>query len=325
MNVSRSALQNDGFVKKISDYITKKVADKLSGMCKTDRENYEKYWDDISPFIKYGCLKDQKFREKMTDYLIFKDLDGKYITLPDYIEEAKKNEPAKEETESTEAKSDETADAENGADADNADKEEEPTTVYYATDLQQQSQYVKMFREQDMNAVVLLHNIDQPFVSALEAGDDDVKFQRIDADLTDAFKEEGDEEKLKEDTETLKELFRKATGKDQLEVKVEKLKNDKVSSMITLSEEARRMQDMMKMYSANGMGGMELPDVGQTLVLNANNDLVQYLLANKDGEHSDMFCKQLYDLAMISHQPLQADKMTEFINRSNEIMMLLTK
>ncbi len=171
----------------------------------------------------------------------------------------------------------------------------------------------------------LLHNIDQPFVSALEAGDDDVKFQRIDADLTDAFKEEGDEEKLKEDTETLKELFRKATGKDQLEVKVEKLKNDKVSSMITLSEEARRMQDMMKMYSANGMGGMELPDVGQTLVLNANNDLVQYLLANKDGEHSDMFCKQLYDLAMISHQPLQADKMTEFINRSNEIMMLLTK
>ena len=314
LNVSRSALQNDGFVKKISDYITKKVADKLSGMCKTDRENYEKYWDDISPFIKFGCLKDEKFKEKIKDYVLFKDLDDKYSTLKEYLETIPEPEVEAEVVE--EGKEDEKSSEETEA---------PKKTVYYVTDLQQQSQYVKMFREQDMNAVVLLHNIDQPFVSALEAGDDDVKFQRIDADLTDAFKEEGDEEKLKEDTETLKELFRKATGKDQLEVKVEKLKNDKVSSMITLSEETRRMQDMMKMYSANGMGGMELPDVGQTLVLNANNDLVQYLLANKDGEHSDMFCKQLYDLAMISHQPLQADKMTEFINRSNEIMMLLTK
>lgn len=314
LNVSRSALQNDGFVKKISDYITKKVADKLSGMCKTDRENYEKYWDDISPFIKFGCLKDEKFKEKIKDYVLFKDLDDKYSTLKEYLETIPEPEVEAEVVE-------EGKEEENSSEETEAPKK----TVYYVTDLQQQSQYVKMFREQDMNAVVLLHNIDQPFVSALEAGDDDVKFQRIDADLTDAFKEEGDEEKLKEDTETLKELFRKATGKDQLEVKVEKLKNDKVSSMITLSEEVRRMQDMMKMYSANGMGGMELPDVGQTLVLNANNDLVQYLLANKDGEHSDMFCKQLYDLAMISHQPLQADKMTEFINRSNEIMMLLTK
>ena len=314
LNVSRSALQNDGFVKKISDYITKKVADKLSGMCKTDRENYEKYWDDISPFIKFGCLKDEKFKEKIKDYVLFKDLDDKYSTLKEYLETIPEPEVEAEVVE--EGKEDEKSSEETEA---------PKKIVYYVTDLQQQSQYVKMFREQDMNAVVLLHNIDQPFVSALEAGDDDVKFQRIDADLTDAFKEEGDEEKLKEDTETLKELFRKATGKDQLEVKVEKLKNDKVSSMITLSEEARRMQDMMKMYSGNGMGGMELPDVGQTLVLNSNNDLVQYLLANKDGEHSDMFCKQLYDLAMISHQPLQADKMTEFINRSNEIMMLLTK
>ena len=314
LNVSRSALQNDGFVKKISDYITKKGADKLSGMCKTDRENYEKYWDDISPFIKFGCLKDEKFKEKIKDYVLFKDLDDKYSTLTEYLETIPEPEVEAEVVE--EGKEDEKSSEETEA---------PKKIVYYVTDLQQQSQYVKMFREQDMNAVVLLHNIDQPFVSALEAGDDDVKFQRIDADLTDAFKEEGDEEKLKEDTETLKELFRKATGKDQLEVKVEKLKNDKVSSMITLSEETRRMQDMMKMYSANGMGGMELPDVGQTLVLNANNDLVQYLLANKDGEHSDMFCKQLYDLAMISHQPLQADKMTEFINRSNEIMMLLTK
>ena len=326
LNVSRSALQNDGFVKKISDYITKKVADKLSGMFKVDRENYEKYWDDISPFIKYGCLKDQKFREKMTDYLIFKDLDGKYITLPDYIEEAKKNEPAKEETESTEAKSDETADAENGADADNADKEEEPTTVYYATDLQQQSQYVNLFKEQGLNAVVLTHTIDQPFISQLEQGDLKVKFQRIDADLTDTMKDEEDEDTLKAQTDALSEIFKRALGKDQLEVKVQKLKNEKISSMITLSEEMRRMQDMMKMYSMGGMDmGMGGLGGGETLVLNSSNALVQYILEHKDGENVDMFCKQLYDLAMLAHKPLAADEMTEFVARSNEIMMLLAK
>ena len=313
LNVSRSALQNDGFVKKISDYITKKVADKLSGMCKTDRENYEKYWDDISPFIKFGCLKDEKFKEKIKDYVLFKDLDDKYSTLKEYLETIPEPEV---EAEVVEKGEEEESPAEN---------EPPKKTVYYVTDLQQQSQYVKMFREQDMNAVVLLHNIDQPFVSALEAGDDNVKFQRIDADLTDDFKEEGDEKQLKKDTETLQKLFRKATGKEQLEVKVEMLKNENVSSMITLSEEARRMQDMMKMYAANGMAGMDMPEMGQTLVLNANNELVKYLLANKKGEHTDLFCKQLYDLALISHQPLQADKMTEFVARSNEIMMLLAK
>lgn len=313
LNVSRSALQNDGFVKKISDYITKKVADKLSGMCKTDRENYEKYWDDISPFIKFGCLKDEKFKEKIKDYVLFKDLDDKYSTLKEYLETIPEPEV---EAEVVEKGEEEDSPAEN---------EPPKKTVYYVTDLQQQSQYVKMFREQDMNAVVLLHNIDQPFVSALEAGDDNVKFQRIDADLTDDFKEEGDEKQLKKDTETLQKLFRKATGKEQLEVKVEMLKNENVSSMITLSEEARRMQDMMKMYAANGMAGMDMPEMGQTLVLNANNELVKYLLANKKGEHTDLFCKQLYDLALISHQPLQADKMTEFVARSNEIMMLLAK
>ncbi len=313
LNVSRSALQNDGFVKKISDYITKKVADKLSGMCKTDRENYEKYWDDISPFIKFGCLKDEKFKEKIKDYVLFKDLDDKYSTLKEYLETIPEPEVEAEVVEEGEEES-------------SAPENEAPKkTVYYVTDLQQQSQYVKMFREQEMNAVVLLHNIDQPFVSALEAGDDDVKFQRIDADLTEAFKEDGDEEQLKADTDTLKELFQKATGKEQLEVKVEKLKNDKVSSMITLSEEARRMQDMMKMYAANGMGGMGMSDMGQTLVLNANNELVQYLLAHKDGDHTELFCKQLYDLALISHQPLEPDKMSEFVARSNEIMMLLAK
>ena len=312
LNVSRSALQNDGFVKKISDYITKKVADKLTGMCKTDRENYEKYWDDISPFIKFGCLKDEKFKDKMKDFILFKDLDEKYSTLSEYLDTLP--EPVVAEV------------VEEGEDENAAEQSEAPKkTVYYVTDLQQQSQYVNMFREQEMNAVVLLHNIDQPFVSALEAGDDNVRFQRIDADLTEAFKEEGDEEQLKADTETLKEVFKKATGKEQLEVKVEKLKNENVSAMITLSEESRRMQDMMRMYSANGMGGMDLSDMGQTLVLNANNALVQYVLNHKDGENTDMFCKQLYDLALISHKPLEADKMTEFIQRSNEIMMLLAK
>lgn len=314
LNVSRSALQNDGFVKKISDYITKKVADKLSGMCKTDRENYEKYWDDISPFIKFGCLKDEKFKEKIKDYILFKDLDDKYSTLTEYLETLPEPEA---EVEVVDA----------GEEAEDNENEAEPPkkTVYYVTDLQQQSQYIKMFREQEMNAVVLLHNIDQPFVSSLEAGDDNVKFQRIDADLTEAFIDEGDAKQLEKDTETLKELFRKATGREQLEVKVESLKNDKVSSMITLSEDARRMQDMMKMYAANGMGDMGMSDMGQTLVLNANNELVQYVLQHKDGEHTDMFCKQLYDLALISHQPLEADKMTEFIARSNEIMMLLAR
>lgn len=313
LNVSRSALQNDGFVQKISDYITKKVADKLSGMCKTDRENYEKYWDDISPFIKFGCLKDEKFKEKMKEYVLFKDLDEKYSTLSEYLDTLPEPEAEAEVVEEGEEEKD-------------SEPAEAPKkTVYYVTDLQQQSQYIKMFREQKMNAVVLLHNIDQPFVSALETGDDNVQFQRIDADLTEAFKEEGDEEKLKSDTEALTEIFKKALGKEQLEVKVEKLKNEKVSAMITLSEQARRMQDMMKMYSANGMGDMEMSDMGQTLVLNANNELVRYVLEHKDGDRTELFCKQLYDLALISHQPLQADKMTEFIERSNEIMMLLAK
>ena len=312
LNVSRSALQNDGFVKKISDYITKKVADKLTGMCKTDRENYEKYWDDISPFIKFGCLKDEKFKEKIKEYVLFKDLNDKYSTLSEYLETVP--EPVVAEV------------VEGDAEDENKEPEEKPKkTVYYVTDMQQQSQYIKMFKDQDMNAVVLLHNIDQPFVSALEAGDDDVRFQRIDADLTEAFKEETDEEALKDETETLKKLFQKATGRDNLEVKVEKLKDENLSSMITLSEETRRMQDMMKMYSMNGMGGMDMSDMGQTLVLNANNELVQYVFDHKDDEQTEMFCQQLYDLAMISHQPLPAEKMTEFIQRSNKIMMLLTK
>ena len=330
LNVSRSALQNDGFVKKISDYITKKVADKLSGMYKVDKENYEKYWDDISPFIKYGCLKDEKFREKMEEYIIFKDLNDKFITLPEYVEERAKAEG----TDTEEGKEDKAADAAedsgSSAEGDSADsgedEEEKATTVYYVTDLQQQSQYVNLFKEQEINAVILTHSIDQPFISQLEQGDLKVKFQRIDADLTDTMTEEVDEETIKAQTESLSEIFKTALGKEKLEVKVEKLKNENISSMMTLPEETRRMQDMMKMYSMGGNGmDMGMFGGGETLVLNSGNKLVQYILDNKDGEHVEMFCKQLYDLAMIAHKPLPAEEMTEFVARSNEIMMLLAK
>lgn len=317
LNVSRSALQNDGFVKKISDYITKKVADKLTGMCKTDRENYEKYWDDISPFIKYGCIKEPKFSEKVLDYTLMKDLNGKYFTLPDYIASVK---PAEEEK--TEEKAEETTDS-----AEKKEDEKKPqTTIYYVTDEIQQSQYINMFREQGMNAVILKHNIDSAFITHIEREKEkeNVHFQRIDADVTNDFKEEVSADELKEETDALTELFRKALGKDKLEVKVEKLKNENISSMVTLSEESRRMQDMMKMY---GMAGMDPSMFGttETLVLNANNKLVQYIFEHKDSENVPMFCEQLYDLALLSHKPLNPDEMTKFITRSNEILMLLAK
>ena len=311
LNVSRSALQNDGFVKKISDYISKKVADKLTGMCKTDRETYEKYWDDISPFIKYGCLKDEKFCDKMSDYILFKDLDGKYQTLKDLVPEE-------------EAADVDVVENPDDKQEDTEEKEPEKTTIFYVTDEVQQSQYINLFREEGKNAVILKHNIDAPFISHLEMKNDKIKFQRIDADLTEDFVEATDEAELKETTDSLTEIFRKALGNDKLDVKVEKMKNENISSMITLSEESRRMQDMMKMYSMNGMD-LGMFGGGETLVLNANNKLVQYILEHKDGEHVNLFCEQLYDLAMISHQPLAPEKMTKFISRSNEIMMLLAK
>lgn len=324
LNVSRSALQNDGFVHKISDYISKKVADKLSGMCKTDKESYIKYWDDISPFIKFGCLKDEKFCDKMSDYILFKNIDHDYLTLKECIE---KNSPAKEvaeETPSTETPEENTSDhSDNDADA----KEPEKVTIYYVTDEQQQSQYINMFKEEGLDAVLLTHNIDSPFITQLEQRNENVQFQRIDADLTDHFKEEvakEEEETFKSNTETLTAIFRKALNNEKLEVKVEKLKNENVASMVTLSEQSRRMQEMMKMYNMYGMdAGMFGTDV--TLVLNANHPLVQYVLNNKDGEHVNLFCQQLFDLAMLSNKPLNPEEMTAFISRSNEIMMLLTK
>lgn len=314
LNVSRSALQNDGFVKKISDYISKKVADKLSGMCKTDRETYEKYWDDISPFIKFGCLKDEKFSGRMMDYILVKNLDGKYLTLDDFIQENKKEAPAEENTDTTE----------NTETVENPEKEPETTTLFYVTDEVQQSQYINMFKEEGLDAVILKHNIDAPFITHVEQKKEHVRFQRIDADVTDTFKEETSEEEQKSMTDTLTEVFRKVLGNDKLDVKVEKLKNAKVSSMITLSEESRRMQEMMKMYNMYGMdpsmfGGAE------TLVLNANHPLVQFILNNKDSEQIPMMCEQLYDMAMLAHAPLSPEAMTKFIARSNDIMMLLTK
>ena len=318
LNVSRSALQNDGFVNKISDYISKKVADKLTGMCKTDRESYEKYWDDISPFIKFGCLKDEKFCDKMSDYILFKNIDHEYLTLKDCIAKNVGAEETKAEEKKTEASEGENTEEK---------AEEKKVTIYYVTDEQQQSQYINMFKQEGLDAVLLTHNIDSPFVTQLEQRNENVQFQRIDADLTDTFKEEvakEEEEAFKADTETLTDVFRKALENDKLEVKVEKLKNENVASMVTLSEQSRRMQEMMKMYNMYGMDpSMFGTDV--TLVLNANHPLVQYVLKNKDGEHVPMFCKQLFDLAMLSNKPLNPEEMTAFINRSNEIMMLLAK
>ena len=329
LNVSRSALQNDGFVKKISEYITKKVADKLIGMCKTDKENYEKYWDDISPFIKFGCLKDTKFCDKMNDYILFKNLDDKYLTLPELLvkEEEKKDEAKKDEAEVLDADGNpiksENADAAN----ENAEEKDERKVIYYVTDKLQQGQYIKMFKEQNMDAVILDHNIDTSFISQLEQRNEHYKFMRIDADVTESLKDETSAEDLRAETDTLTDVFKKALNNDKLTVKVEKLKNADIASVITLSEEGRRMQDMMKMYAMNGMGGMD-PNMfaaDQTLTLNANNELVKYIFEHKDSEHVPMFCEQLYDLAMLSNQPLSVDAMSKFVQRSNQIMMLLAK
>lgn len=314
LNVSRSALQNDGFVKKISDYITKKVADKLSGMCKTDKDTYEKYWDDISPFIKFGCLKDDKFCEKMNDFILFKNLAGKYLTLSEYLKEGA-NEKAEAEVVDTDT-----------ADTD-ANQEKPKKTIFYVTDEQQQSQYINLFKEEGLDAVILKHNIDSAFISQLEQKNEGIHFQRIDSDLTDTLKEEtakDEEESFKETTESLTEIFRKALNKDSLDVKVEKLKNESISSMMTLSEESRRMQDMMKMYNMYGMDPNMFGST-ETLVLNANNKLVKYILNNKDSKHVPMICEQLYDLALLCHKPLSPEAMTKFVQRSNDILMLLTE
>ena len=317
LNVSRSALQNDGFVKKISDYITKKVADKLTGMYKVERESYEKFWDDISPFIKFGCLKDEKFREKMKNAMIFKNLEGKYISLKEYVDAAKATAGVTEEPEQT---------VENADGTPAEEKEEKKDVVYYVTDEKQQSQYINMFKDAGLDAIFLTHNIDQPFISQLEYENKEIRFQRIDADLTDTFKAEEtkDAETVKAFAEAVTELVKKTLGKEKLVVQVENLKNEKVASMITLSEESRRMRDMMKMYGA-GMNMDMFGGEGEKLVLNANHPLVKYLYENKEAENAVTICEQLYDLALLAHKPLEPEAMTKFIERSNQIMMILTK
>ena len=333
LNVSRSALQNDGFVKKISEYITKKVADKLIGMCKTEKESYEKYWDDISPFIKFGCLKDAKFCDKMNDYILFKNLDDKYLTLPELLvkEEEKKDdaevldENGNPITDTSDASASGNSADDNNASAD--DEKDERKVIYYVTDKVQQGQYIKLFKEQNMQAVILDHNIDTSFITQLEQRNEKYKFMRIDADVTESLKDETSADDLKAETDALTEVFKKALNNDKLTVKVEKLKNESISSIITLSEEGRRMQDMMKMYAMNGMGGMDMSmfAADQTLTLNANNELVKYIFEHKDSENVPMFCEQLYDLAVLSNHPLSVDEMTKFVERSNKIMMLLAK
>lgn len=292
LNVSRSALQNDGFVKKISDYITKKVADKLSGMCKTDRENYEKYWDDIAPFIKFGYIKDEKFAEKMGDYILYKNLEGKYLTLNDCLEE---------------------------------NKEKHENTIFYVTNEKEQSQYINLFKEEGIDAVIMPAAIDNPFISHVEQKHEGLKFLRIDTDLNASFKEEvkEDDETFKKTSEELTEVFKKALNNDKLDIKVEKMKNASVASMITVSEETRRMQDMMKMYSMGGMDMSAFGATGETLVLNANHPLVKYVLENKEGENTAKICEQLYDLASLAHGQLSPERMTAFVNRSNDIMMIM--
>ena len=340
LNVSRSALQNDGFAKKISDYITKKVADKLAGMCKTDKENYDKYWDDISPFIKYGCLKDDKFCTRMTDYILFKDLDGKYLTTPEALNVNRIDPEADEEEKAAETATDENGEKveaevvdENGEKAENDEKREEEVvdhTIYYVTDPQQQSQYIRMFRDNKMQAFILEHTIDQPFIQQLEAKNEGLHFARIDADIQEALKSRTGKkaaETLKEESEKLEKMIRKAVKNDKLSVKLENLRDKKTASMLTVDEQSRRMADMMKMYAASGMpmGLDSFAKEGQTLILNAKHPLVKYVMEHEEDKNTKMICQQLYDLAQIQNAPLSAEDMAGFIVRSNEIMLMLTK
>lgn len=336
LNVSRSALQNDGFVKKIADYISKKVADKLSGMCKTERDEYVKYWDDISPFIKYGCLKDDKFCDKMTDYIMFKNINGEYMTLPECLEvkpidtEDDENKEKATDAEGNEVEAevvkDESEDKSEGESTEGEKKEKKEKVIYYVTDEQQQSQYINMFKKAKKDAVILPERIDQPFISQLESRNEGIKFARIDADLTEEFKTKTSkkaQEELDKQCEELSKIFKKAIKKDNLTVKLEKLKNKDISSMITVSEESRRMQDMMKMYSMPGMDMGAFGKEGMTLVLNANNKLVEKILEEKEGEKVTLLCEQLYDLALLQNAPLDPEAMTKFVARSNKIMMML--
>ena len=334
LNVSRSQLQNDGFVKKIQDYITKKVADKLSGLCKTDRENYEKYWDDIAPFIKYGCLRDDKFCKKMTDYILFKDINGKFLALPECLEVEKSDvDETAEKANAENSAADETAASteDTAKTAENSDKTEKNKVIYYVTDPVQQSQYIAMFKTAGKDAVILPERIDQPFISELEAKNQGVHFRRIDADLSEEFKaavSEDEQKTLDEQQKDLETEIRAASKKDKLTVKLQKLTQSSIAAMLSISEESRRMNDMMKMYAMSGMpmGDMQ---VDETMILNTEHPLVQYLIEHRTDEAAketvDMISEQLYDLAKLQQSPLSADEMAKFISRSNEILLKMAK
>ncbi len=296
LNVSRSFLQNDGYVTKISGYITKKVADKLTSLYKNEKENYEKFWNDISPFIKYGCLRDQKFYEKMKDVVIFQSTHGDYVTLAAYLER---------------------------------NKEKHENKVFYVSNEKQQSQYIKMFKEHDMEAVILPSTIDNPFMSHMEMHEKGITFSRIDADLSDSMKESGDQDEVqnKELQEALESVFKTILGKDSLKVQAENLKAENVSGIILLSEQSRRMQEMSAMFGNMDMGSMFKDE--QTLVLNKKNKLIQLILQQKDQEDKKedvaLLCEQVYDLALLSHKPLESEAMTRFIERSNKILEKLAQ
>lgn len=315
LNVSRSALQNDGFVKKISDYITKKVADKLTGMYKTDRENYEKYWDDIAPFIKYGYLKDDKFGGKIFDCILYKDLEGKYLTFSDLI-------PAKKEEASAVDESGnkvETEVVEDGAEA--AEEEKEKEKIWYVSDEREQSQFIRRFKEAGRQAVLLTTNIDMPFVQRVEMNKENVSFVRIDTEIesTDA---DGDEKKK---FEKLAEKVKKYIGNEKLNIKVTNLADEETASMITVSEESLRMQEMMRQYGMMGMnpGNESMKD--ETLILNAKHPLVKYLFDHNKSRLTEKIGRQLYDLALVQNNALAPDRIPEFVKRTNEIMLEITK
>ena len=337
LNVSRSQLQNDGFVKKISDYITKKVAEKLSGLCKTDRENYEKYWDDISPFIKYGILRDEKFAEKMKDYILFKDLEDKYLTLPELKEKKDGSEIVSENTgdkssEESQQKEKQASDEntnESGTTEQSGDgekQEEKVQRVYYVSDALAQSQYIRIFKEHKKEAVYLTERIDSAFITELEAKNEGLRFQRIDADFQEAMQEKLSEEEqknLQSLSEKLEKSFQKNLAKDKLKIKLERLLSNTPAALLSISEESRRMQEMMKMYAISGMPMGELP-LEESLVLNEKHPLVDYLLKHEallETEEGKLLEEQIYDLARIQNASLNGEEMKQFVDRSEKLLL----
>lgn len=337
LNVSRSQLQNDGFVKKISDYITKKVAEKLSGLCKTDRENYEKYWDDISPFIKYGILRDEKFAEKMKDYILFKDLEDKYLTLPELKEKKDGSEIVSENTgdksseesqqkekQASDENTNESGTTEQSGDAEK--QEEKVQRVYYVSDALAQSQYIRIFKEHKKEAVYLTERIDSAFITELEAKNEGLRFQRIDADFQEAMQEKLSEEEqknLQSLSEKLEKSFQKNLAKDKLKIKLERLLSNTPAALLSISEESRRMQEMMKMYAISGMPMGELP-LEESLVLNEKHPLVDYLLKHEallETEEGKLLEEQIYDLARIQNASLNGEEMKQFVDRSEKLLL----